>query len=88
MKIKIGKKCKECNGTGQDLFECELCEGGGFFMVNYGDRHPHEVECEECLGLGEVSDGDCECCGGLGAESNLNDYVSKKIVEILELEKT
>ena len=53
-------------------------------MVHYGGRHPHEVDCEECLGLGEISDGDCEVCEGLGVSSNLNDYTSKRMVEILD----
>ncbi|RJQ25021.1 hypothetical protein C4577_06460 [Candidatus Parcubacteria bacterium] len=52
---KDPKECYSCEGSGNSIFECPVCNGSG--------EYPERVRCPYCMGKRFPS---CEVCKGRG----------------------
>lgn len=61
------RECWECEGTGETIdeygewVECEWCDGSG-----WEDYDWQQMDCEKCLGRGEIGGKTCDECEGEG----------------------
>lgn len=71
LKVKVGKKCASCNGTGGDSCTCSTCGGSG--MVTETRRQGNSMfqtmhPCSACGGSGKIHKTVCSKCHGKGLE--------------------
>ncbi len=53
----VEKECTQCNGTGKEISDCEVCEGNGWVP---DPKDGGTKTCPSC------KDEDCSTCGGEG----------------------
>lgn len=55
--IEDGFECRECDGTGQAVHDCEACQGNGWVE---DEEDGGTMTCPECF------DDKCDRCNGTG----------------------
>ena len=66
--------CDPCNGTGGDKKTCNMCNGSGITVKQFGNGSFFQlvqVACETCHGKGNILTNPCFLCSGSGTKTEM-----------------